>query len=224
MVKQYRGPKEYQKEYTDQRSQSDRKAKLCRTETLEEGTSNERTLFYFFLLGGVKKKMETKNIHGRTVFVAALFVASVFVLGIKLLNTTPIQIFVEGNDATVNQIPGFFTYTDVVIIIISSLLLGISGAYLLLSAPAGEPAAEDAGRMVLEERKRGWNELSKTLKDDECKIYETILESDGIIEQSEIVDKTGLPKANVSRSLDLLESKGLAERRRRGTGNVVLLK
>lgn len=168
--------------------------------------------------------MKTKNIHGRTVFVAALFVASVFVLGIKLLNTTPIQIFVEGNDATVNQIPGFFTYTDVVIIIISSLLLGISGAYLLLSAPAGEPAAEDAGRMVLEERKRGWNELSKTLKDDECKIYETILESDGIIEQSEIVEKTGLPKANVSRSLDLLESKGLAERRRRGTGNVVLLK
>ncbi len=168
--------------------------------------------------------MKTKNIHGRTVFVAALFVASVFVLGIKLLNTTPIQIFVEGNDATVNQIPGFFTYTDVVIIIISSLLLGISGAYLLLSAPAGEPAAEDAGRMVLEERKRGWDELSKTLKDDERKIYETILESDGIIEQSEIVEKTGLPKANVSRSLDLLESKGLAERRRRGTGNVVLLK
>jgi uncharacterized membrane protein len=63
-----------------------------------------------------------------------------------------------------------------------------------------------------------------TLKDDERKIYETILESEGIIEQSELVEKTGLPKSNVSRSLDLLESKGLAERRRRGTGNVVLLK
>jgi uncharacterized membrane protein len=78
--------------------------------------------------------------------------------------------------------------------------------------------------MVLEERKRRWDELSKTLKNDERKIYETILESGGIIEQSEIVEKTGLPKANVSRSLDLLESKGLVERRRRGTGNVVLLK
>ncbi|NAT11012.1 transcriptional regulator [ANME-1 cluster archaeon AG-394-G06] len=167
--------------------------------------------------------MKTKNIHGKTVFVAALFVASVFVLGIKLLNPTPIQIFVEGNDVAVNQIPGFFTYTDVVIIVISSLVLGICGTYLLLSAPAEEPA-EDAGKVILEERKRRWNELSKTLKNDERKIYETILESDGIIEQSEIVDKTGLPKANVSRSLDLLESKGLAERRRRGTGNVVLLK
>jgi hypothetical protein len=81
--------------------------------------------------------METKNSHGRTVFVAALFVASVFVLGTKLLNPTPIQIFVEGNDVAVNQIPGFFTYIDVVIIIISSLVLGISGAYLLLTTPAG---------------------------------------------------------------------------------------
>lgn len=180
--------------------------------------------FYFFLLGGLKKRMNTENIHGKIAFVAALFVASIFVLGIKVLNPSAVQIFVEGTDAAVNQIPGFFTYTDVVIIIIASLLLGISGAYLLLSASAGEPAAEDAGKMILGERKRRWDELSKTLKDDECKIYETILESDGIIEQSEIVEKTGLPKANVSRSLDLLESKGLAERRRRGTGNVVLLK
>jgi len=168
--------------------------------------------------------METKNIHGKMAFVAALFVTSVFVLGIKLLNPTPIQIFVDGNNVITKQIPGFFTYTDVIILVIASLVLGISGAYLLLFAPAGEPAAEDVGKVILEERKRSWNELSKTLKDDERKIYETILESGGIIEQSEIVDKTGLPKANVSRSLDLLESKGLAERRRRGTGNVVLLK
>ncbi len=48
--------------------------------------------------------------------------------------------------------------------------------------------------------------------------------SDGIITQSELVEKTGLSKASVSRALDLLESKGLVERRRRGMGNVVLLK
>jgi uncharacterized membrane protein len=170
--------------------------------------------------------METKNIHGKIAFVAALFVTAVFVLGIKLLNPTPIQIFVDGNNVVTKQIPGFFTYTDVVILVMASLVLGISGAYLLLSVPvpAEKPVAEDAGRVILEERKKRWNELSKTLKDDERKIYETILESEGIIEQSELVEKTGLPKSNVSRSLDLLESKGLAERRRRGTGNVVLLK
>jgi uncharacterized membrane protein len=192
---------------------------------LEKGASNTPfPSLIFYSARYEEKKMEIKNIHGKIAFVAALFVTSVFVLGIKLLNPTPIQISVEGKDVAVTQIPGIFTYIDVVIIIISSLVLGISGAYLLLSAPAGEPAAEDAGKMILEERKRRWDELSKTLKDDERKIYETILESGGFIEQSEIVEKTGLPKANVSRSLDLLESKGLAERRRRGTGNVVLLK
>jgi len=178
----------------------------------------------FSLSGRIEKKMERENIHRKTVFVAAVFVASVFILGIKLLNPTPIQIIVAGNDVAVKTIPGFFTYTDVVILVIASLLLGISGAYLLLSAPVEKPAAGDAGKVILEERKKRWDELSKTLKDDERKIYETILESDGIIEQSELVEKTGLPKSNVSRSLDLLESKGLAERRRRGTGNVVLLK
>ena len=60
--------------------------------------------------------METKKIHGKIAFVAALFVTAVFVLGMKLLNPTPIQIFVEGKDVAVNQIPGFFTYIDVVII------------------------------------------------------------------------------------------------------------
>ncbi len=62
------------------------------------------------------------------------------------------------------------------------------------------------------------------LKDDERKIYKVILDSDGIINQSELAEKTGISKSNVSRVLDLLESKGLVERRRRGMGNIILLK
>ena len=62
------------------------------------------------------------------------------------------------------------------------------------------------------------------LKDDERKIYKVILDADGIISQSEIAEKTGISKSNVSRVLDLLESKGLVERRRRGMGNIILLK
>ena len=80
------------------------------------------------------------------------------------------------------------------------------------------------GESVLEERKKKWEEIAKTLKEDEAKIYKAIIESDGIITQSELVEKTGLSKASVSRTLDLLESKGLVERRRSGMGNVVLLK
>ena len=163
--------------------------------------------------------MENKKIHGKTVFVAALFVASIIVLGIKLLSPTPVQIFIEGSETAVSQIPGFFTFIDVIILIIASIVLGVSGMYLLFF-----DSEKPAGKLVLDERKKRWKEISKTLKPDEQKICKAIIDSDGLISQSELPEKTGLPKSNISRSLDLLESKGLVEKRRRGMGNIVLLK
>ena len=163
--------------------------------------------------------MENK-IHGRTVFMAVLFIASVFVLGIKLLNPTPVQIFIEGRDTAISQIPGFFTFADVIILVVASIILAISGMYLLFFDSVEKPA----GKLVLEERKKRWKQIVKTLKDDQQKIYKAIIDSDGIIEQSELSEKTGISKSNVSRALDLLESRGLIEKRRRGMGNVVLLK
>jgi len=164
--------------------------------------------------------MEGKGIRGKTAFMAALFVVSVFILGLKLLNPTPIQIVIEGQSASITQLPGFFTIGDVIVIIIASITLGISGTYLLFFDLTEKPA----GELVLKERKKRWEEIAKTLKEDERKIYQAIIETDGIIEQSELPEKTGLSKASVSRALDLLESKGLIERRRRGMGNIVLLK
>ena len=164
--------------------------------------------------------MKGKKIRGRTAFMAALFVTSVFVLGIKLLNPTPVQIFIEGQNTAITQIPGFFTFSDVIILIVASIILAVSGIYLLFFDSVEKPA----GELVLEERKKRWEQIVKTLKSDEQKIYKAIIDSDGIIEQSELPEKTGLSKASVSRALDLLESKGLVERRRRGMGNIVLLK
>jgi len=163
--------------------------------------------------------MENK-IHGRTAFMAVLFIASVFVLGIKLLNPTPVQIFIEGQNTAITQIPGFFTFLDVIILIVASIILAITGMYLLFFDSVEKPA----GELVLEERKKRWEQIVKTLKDDQQKIYKAIIDSDGIINQSELVEKTGISKSNVSRALDLLESRGLIERRRRGMGNIVLLK
>ena len=62
------------------------------------------------------------------------------------------------------------------------------------------------------------------LADNERAVYETVLAADGVIQQAEIVDRTDLSKATVSRMLDSLESKQLLERKRRGMGNVVVLR
>jgi len=187
--------------------------------------------------------------QGKTLFAAAVFVASVLVLALKLLNPTPVQILVEGNTAITAQVPGLFTYADVFVIAVALVLMSVSGTYILLqdstpaaaapaaAAPAAPAAAApasagdiiaatapaSAGDIILEERRQRWEGVAKTLKDDEQTLFKAIID-EGIVHQSELVEKTGLPKSNVSRALYGLESKGLIERRRRGMGNVILLK
>ena len=164
--------------------------------------------------------MMWKRRYGKTAFIAVLFVASVFILGLKLLNPTPIQIVIEGQNASITKLPGFFTIEDVIIVVIASIILGVSGTYLFFF----DLFEKTAGEVILKEREKRWKEIAKTLKEDERKIYRAIIEAGGIIEQSKLPEKTGISKASVSRILDLLESKGLVERRRRGMGNIVLLK
>jgi uncharacterized membrane protein len=100
----------------------------------------------------------------------------------------------------------------------------VSGTYILLhDSVTPAPAPASSGDAILEERRQRWEEVAKTLKDDEQTLFKAIID-EGIVHQSELVEKTGLPKSNVSRALYGLESRGLIERRRRGMGNVVLLK
>ena len=64
----------------------------------------------------------------------------------------------------------------------------------------------------------------KPLSLEESQIIKLITESNGSIFQSEIVEKTNMPKVKITRILDRLEGYGLIERKRRGMTNIVLLK
>ncbi|MFQ6020644.1 MAG: helix-turn-helix transcriptional regulator [Candidatus Aenigmatarchaeota archaeon] len=69
-----------------------------------------------------------------------------------------------------------------------------------------------------------WKKYLKGLEDNEKKIYKIIMNSDGVILQSDLVKNTGFSKVKVTRILDKLEAKGLLERKRRGMSNIVILK
>jgi hypothetical protein len=181
--------------------------------------------------------MNLSSLNGKELFAAVLFIAAVFILGLKLMTPTPLVIWYTGEDYVIQseQIGDIYSVTDVVIIIVSSLLICGSGIYLFLyeqihpivntaTIPVPPPPEILPPISPLEERKRKWETVLPTLKEDQQLIYQTILDADGIIPQSDIVEKTGLSKSNVSRSLDILESMGLIEKRRRGMGNVILLK
>ena len=173
--------------------------------------------------------MARGEMRGKTLFAAAIFVAAVLVLAFKLLNPTPVEIVVEGSTAIMTQVPGLFTYSDVLEISVALVLMSVTGTYILLhdsiSATASAPtvSAPTTADVIMEERRQHWEDIAKTLKSDEQKLYKAIID-EGIVNQSDLVEKTGLPKSNVSRALYSLESRGLIERRRRGMGNVVLLK
>ena len=73
-------------------------------------------------------------------------------------------------------------------------------------------------------RKSDYSDTIKTLTSDEKKIFEKIIEEEGTIFQSDLVEKTKLSKVKVTRMLDRLEGKNLVERKRRGMSNIVILK
>jgi hypothetical protein len=66
--------------------------------------------------------------------------------------------------------------------------------------------------------------LMKKMKVDERVIFRPLVEAEGAIFQSELVEKTGFSKVKVSRILDRLEGKGMVERRRHGMSNMVIVK
>ncbi|WP_367175230.1 helix-turn-helix transcriptional regulator [Haloarcula rubripromontorii] len=81
----------------------------------------------------------------------------------------------------------------------------------------------DTSNELLPARRQAWEPVSERLASNEELVYKTVLDADSVLLQSEIVDRTDISKATVSRTLDSLETRDLIERKRRGMGNVVRL-
>jgi DNA-binding transcriptional ArsR family regulator len=160
------------------------------------------------------------NLRGRSLLVACVFIVSVFLIMLKILNPTEIHIFLEGEETVLSQVMKNYSFYDVALLVVSSLVAGMSVVYLMLFDKVQKPT----GEMLLESRLSRYERMIPTLKDDEQKVFQAIIDAQGIIAQSELSELTGVSKSNVSRALDLLESRGLVERKRRGMGNTILLK
>ena len=110
---------------------------------------------------------------------------------------------------------------------ISLVLMGVIlliGLYLVFS--------EQIDRVLLKPKKHKEKQITKSafkkvirkLATDEKKVFEKLIEEQGSLFQSELVEKSGFNKVKVTRILDKLEGKNLIERKRRGMSNIVILK
>jgi len=168
----------------------------------------------------------------KLILAAAGFIVSGFVLGIKLLNPTQIQITIEGSEIKTLPIQAVFTFPDVVVIAVSASILSITAMYIWyytggnttkLEKISEERQALENEKQRIDLEKQKWQHTLKTLKDDEKIIYEIIFSEDGIVYQSDLIEKTGFSPAKVTRCLDALENRGIIKRKRKGVHNIVSL-
>jgi hypothetical protein len=98
-----------------------------------------------------------------------------------------------------------------------ALTLAAFGVYLIMISKSNKTSEDTVSETVKKPN-------LKDLNPDEVLLYNKVVEAQGTIFQSELVEKTGFTKVKVTRILDKLEGRGLIDRRRRGMTNVVILK
>ncbi|HLD00915.1 MAG TPA: MarR family transcriptional regulator [Candidatus Nanoarchaeia archaeon] len=104
------------------------------------------------------------------------------------------------------------------------VLIVVIGLMLILSKPHIEIQKETIFKTKLVEKKPEPKIIDiSDLKSEEKQIFEFI-QSNKAVFQADLIEKTGLGKAKMSRIIDRLEGRGLVERKRRGLTNVVVLK
>jgi DNA-binding transcriptional ArsR family regulator len=157
-------------------------------------------------------------LNGWALFIACVFMVSVFVVVLKIMNPTEVHIFLEGRETVLSQVMRSYTLYDMVVLIAAALSAGLTSMYLL-TFDRGLRSVE----LPYERKRASYERILPTLKEDEQKVFKAVLDSDGIVAQSELSELAGVSKSNVSRALDLLESRGYVERRRRGMGNIIVL-
>lgn len=102
-----------------------------------------------------------------------------------------------------------------------SAMVVIAGAYMGFFQKKAEKVVVEKPTAVDRSKTR---KAMESLVGDEKQVFHMLSGSDGAMFQSDIMQKTGFSKVKTSRILDRLELKGLAERRRRGMANLVVLK
>jgi uncharacterized membrane protein len=166
----------------------------------------------------MKKKMTAVNYIGLVLIILSILL---FIIMYNFSKATLELIDSEhgGSCMTYETCPHVAVLNQAYLGYILSAAIFIIGLFLVFFGEKPEKAEANEN-----EKKNKLDESLKTLTGDEKTVYEKIMASGGVIFQSDLVEKSGFPKAKVSRILDRMEAGGLVERKRRGMANAIVLK
>ncbi|MBU7038171.1 MAG: MarR family transcriptional regulator [Theionarchaea archaeon] len=99
--------------------------------------------------------------------------------------------------------------------------VAVIGLYLTFTGKEANPRSLN---LLETTAPKDYTQVMNMLSPDERTLLQNIIEAQGVIFQSDLVDRAQFNKAKVSRVLDKLEGRHLIERRRRGMSNMIILR
>ncbi|MDO8726651.1 MAG: MarR family transcriptional regulator [Candidatus Methanoperedens sp.] len=168
------------------------------------------------------------NIVKQWILISSIvLIFSVLLLIDRLLATGPVQLIMEDGKAIPIEGASYFSFNEVLLLILTAWLGGMSFLYIIQFSREKETQdismKESKEITEVPESKSSAIFAANILEGDEKIIFQNIIDNDGIL-QRDIIMKTGFSEPKVSRLLDRIEKRGLIIRQRNGMGNRVLLK
>ena len=160
--------------------------------------------------------MENKNVGWLIIGISALIVGIIF-----LFNNAMKRIIDSGCSMMrdLGYCPAYATINQQTYLSLSIVgILVIIGVVLIVSKPKEKIIIK---KVKEKETKKSFN--TSELKAEEKEVL-NLIQANKAVFQSELIEKTGLGKAKMTRIIDRLEGKGFVERKRRGMTNIVVLK
>lgn len=160
--------------------------------------------------------MENKNVGYLILGISAVIISIIFIFNNALKKIVNSSCGMAHGDGVC---PMFDTITQQTYLALAIVgLLVVIGLFLILSKPSEKIII----KTIKEKKQKKKIDLTGFRAED--KTLFKIVQEQGTIFQSDLIEKTGFGKAKVSRIIDRLEGKNLVERKRRGMTNVVVLK
>ena len=151
-----------------------------------------------------------------------ILIAALFLLFDKLFTPQPIQITLESGQEITTSTSEYFSIEGILLSIICAFLIGATATYLFYNSDQIKKI--NTSSHATESNTNIYNTIIPLLKADEKRVITILRESNGEIQQNQLVTKLGLSKVKITRILYGLEQKKLITKERYGFTNMVRLK
>ncbi len=161
--------------------------------------------------------MENKHVGWIMLGISVIIVFLVFLFNNALMESVRNSCFLQHGDVASCEMYDSVNYQTYLALSIVGVLI-IFSLFLIFSKQSEKIIL----RKIKEKKIERKVDLS-SFRHEEKQVYDLVKEN-GAIFQADLIDRTGFSKARMTRIIDKLEGAGLAERKRRGMTNVVVLK